>query len=93
MGARRLTQLAREQSHWGAKGQSPGNFRKADEARTGWMRQELRMERPGLVGSLRSDGSKGRIFLQLPLPDSHLRVMEESGGKLNRRYVDSGLLN
>lgn len=51
------------------------------------------MERPGLVGLLRSDGSKGRIFLQLPLPDSHLRVMEESGGKLNRRYVDSGLLN
>lgn len=74
MGARRPTQLAREQSHWGAKGQSPGNFRKADEARTGWMRQELRMERPGLVGSLRSDGSQGQIFLQLPLPDSHLRV-------------------
>lgn len=75
MGARRPTQLAREQSHWGAKGQSPGNFRKADEARTGWMRQELRMDEARTqVGSLRSDGSQGQIFLQLPFPDSHLRV-------------------
>lgn len=72
------------------RGQSPGNIRKADEARTGWMRQELRMERPGLAGSLPLDGNKEQIFLLLTF--LILRVMEEYGEKLNRRHLDSGLL-